>query len=361
MRVFINGRFLTQRVTGVQRYAHEILRALDGLVAEANAGSSPGWNVELLVPPGTPVPPLRAIVAREVGRGGGQLWEQLLLPLYARKGVLLGFAATGPLLARKQVVTVHDASVFAVPSAFSWKFRAWYKLLLPYMVHRNRRTMTVSHFSKDELVRYLRARPEKLRVSGEGWQHVAEAQPDEGIIERHGLGSGGYILAVSSISEHKNFAIVAKALERLRGQGEVKVVVAGAADDRIFGADRPEVAGQLEYLGYVTDGELRALYEHAAAFVYPSRYEGFGLPPLEAMALGCPVICSDAASMPEVCQDAVLYFRPDDDVRLAELMLRMVREPGTREAMKERARMVLEHHSWQAAAGKHLELLRELT
>ncbi len=357
MQVFINGRFLSQRVTGVQRYAHETLLAMDTLLAQRQPDSARRFT--LLAPPGTVAPTLRAIDFKTVGPFAGHAWEQLVLPLAARGGWLLSFGPTGPLVKRGQLVTIHDAAVHAVPEAFSRKFRVLYKLLLPALVRRTELVMTVSDFSRSEIVRHFGGQNERLRVSGEGWQHVGRFGSDVSILERNALRSRGYVLAVSSITPHKNFKLIAQAVAKL-GVADFDIAVAGAVDARIFGALGPNALGSVKLLGYVNDAELRALYEHAAAFVYPSFYEGFGIPPLEAMALGCPVLASRAASIPEVCGDAAWYFSPHDADELSSLMQRLVADPSARSLLIEKGRERLAQYSWEAAARCHLEALDEL-
>lgn len=353
--VFINGRFLGQRLTGVQRYAHETLRALDGLVARGDAGA--GVDFEVLAPPGVAPPELRAIGFRNVGKLRGNAWEQLSLPRAAKAGLLLSFGPTGPLVKSSQIVTIHDAAVHVVPQAFSWRFRAWYKVLLPVLVRRSVRVMTVSHFSRGEVARYFKADARSMRVSGEGWQHVLRIPSDPSVLSRHGLTNRRYVLVVGSLSPHKNLEVVARAAARLTG-APLHVVVAGAVNERVFGRSTPP-GSVLKLLGYVSEGELRALYEHAAAFVHPSLYEGFGLPPLEAMALNCPVIASNAAAIPETCGDAALYFEPQRAEQLAQLIERVVSEPQLREALVERAKAQLARHGWEGAAARQLAVVRE--
>ncbi len=356
IRVFINGRFLGQRLTGVQRYALETLLALDHLIGESRL-EAPSFRV--LAPRGVTAPKLANIEFEQVGRLSGHAWEQLELPIAARSGWLLSFCATGPLVKRRQTVTIHDAAVYAMPHAFSREFKAWYKLLLPALAKRSPLVMTVSEFSRAELCRYLRLDAARVRVSGEGWQHVQKLEPDPGILERHGLTPGRYVLAVSSLTPQKNFQLLADALPLLRGSG-FQVAVAGRLEARVFGKYDASSLNELKLLGYVSDAELRSLYEHAGVFVYPSRYEGFGIPPLEAMALGCPVVASNAASLPEVCGDAALYFGPDDASALANAIRRVMTEPETRRSLVELGRKRLEHHDWENAARVHLGLLAEV-
>jgi glycosyltransferase involved in cell wall biosynthesis len=352
--VFINGRFLTQRVTGVQRYARETLAALDTLLATDSV--SPPFELVVLAPRGTASPPLQRIGFECVGPLTGHAWEQLTLARASRAGLLLSFGPTGPLLKKRQVVTIHDASVHAVPQAFSRAFRAWYKLSLPILAQRSRSVMTVSQFSRSEVVRWFGARAEAVHVSGEGWQHVLRVPAEPDILEAHGLRAREYVLAVSSVAPHKNFEVIAQALPFL-ADCDVHVAVVGALGGRVFGRQRSSRSQRLQWLGYVDDAALRALYENAAAFVHPSRYEGFGIPPLEAMALGCPVIASNAASIPEVCGPAALYFEPDDAEGLAAQIRRVLTVPGERERLHALGRTQLLVHSWEASARAFLSML----
>jgi glycosyltransferase involved in cell wall biosynthesis len=352
--IFINGRFLTQRVTGVQRYARETLSALDAvLLADPERAK---FEFVVLAPKGTRAPPLRCIGFECVGPLAGHAWEQFTLARASRSGLLLSFGPTGPLLKKRQVVTIHDASVHAVPKSFSPAFRAWYKLSLPILAQRSRAVMTVSQFSRSEIIRCFGAKAEAVRVSGEGWQHVLSTRPDPSILATHDLCPGKYVLCVSSVAPHKNFQVVARALPLL-SDCDLQVAVVGAVDDRVFGRLERARLEQLRLLGYVDDSALRALYENALVFVHPSLYEGFGIPPLEAMASGCPVIASTAASIPEVCGPAALYFEPEDAGALATQIRRVLLVPGERARLSALGRTQLLRHSWEASARAFLGLL----
>jgi glycosyltransferase involved in cell wall biosynthesis len=356
-KIFVNGRFLSQRRTGVQRYAYETLRALDALLVERFKRGPPDLEVCVLAPPDAPPIELEAMSYERVGPLTGNAWEQLTLPWMSRAGLLVSFAPTGPIFKRQQIVTIHDAAVHVVPEAFSWKFRAWYRVLMPLLARRGPCVMTVSEFSKAELIRHFGARPGSVRVSGEGHEHVLQTAADPGVLVKHGLRRGRYVLAVGSLTPHKNFAVIARAFARLRDV-EFDVAVAGALDRDVFGHIDLGALSTLKLLGPVSDAELRALYEGAAAFVYPSLYEGFGIPPLEAMALGCPVIASRAGAIPEVCGEAALYFAPHDDERLSLLIRRVVADPSLRRRLVARGREQVQRHRWSEAARSHLAALQ---
>jgi glycosyltransferase involved in cell wall biosynthesis len=357
--IFINGRFLEQRVTGVQRFAFEVLSALDELL-DADPALAPG-PIVVLAPHGARSLALRRICLRHVGPLHGHGWEQCTLPAVTRGAPLVGFGPTGPLAQRDQVVTIHDAAVRAVPGSYGKRFRALYGVLLPALVRRSEVVMTVSEFSKGELIRHFAARPGQLRVTGEGWEHVLRVEPDARILAKHSLEPHKYLLTVSSITPSKNFAVIARALTKLPKDSGVQVAVAGAVDPRMFTEARVPRLKAMRWLGYVTDEELRALYTNAAAFVFPSLYEGFGLPPLEAMALDCPVVASNAAALPEVCGDAALYFSPSDEAALAELMARVMSDEAVRESLISRGRRRLLSYGWKKAASTYLALMRNWT
>jgi glycosyltransferase involved in cell wall biosynthesis len=271
--------------------------------------------------------------------------------------VSLGNAA--PLSKRDQVVTVHDAAVFANPRAFSLPFRVWYGVLLTGLGRVARAVITVSSFSEGELRRYCRIAEAKMRVTYPGKEHVSAVAADGEILWRHGLGRKPFVLAASSMSPNKNFRSVVRAVELLGDAADFEVAIAGGANPKIFGRPEELLPGSVKYLGYVSDGELRALYENAACFVFPSFYEGFGLPPLEAMALGCPVVASYAASMPEVCGDAVLYCDPHDPADLAGQIRRLVGDEDLREDLSRRGLERAERFSWDRCARETLAVIEE--
>lgn len=357
MRIIINGRFLTQRRTGIQRYAFETISALDGLLARSRLVKYA--EIILAAPRGTEVPKFEAIQANAIGPFAGHVWEQLTLPAFCRGSLLVNLGPTGPVLKRHQIVTIHDAAVFTVPHTFGRTFGVWYRWIVPLLAERAQYLVTVSEFSKSELTRLLGPKLQSARVSGEGWEHVLRDAPDERILDAHGLRGRPYVLVVGSISPHKNLAVVARAAQLLDIDLNVRVVVAGEVNPAVFGKAGAATSGALTLLGYVTDAELRALYTHAEAFVHPSLYEGFGIPPLEAMALGCPVIASNASAIPEVCGGGAWYFPPDDPAALAGLIRRVVTSTHEREQLIAFGRAQTRRHSWAGSASTFLSLLEQ--
>lgn len=350
----INGRFLTQGLTGVQRYAIEITRALDAL-----AGSGKCGEIRLLVPPGAAALPLAHIPRVTVGARAGQMWEQRDLPRAARDAFLLNLGNTGPILAgARQAVVIHDAGAFDTPESYSFAFRSWYRLLQRALVARGARIVTVSDFSRGRIAANLPVRAGAIPVTYEGGEHVLGLAAEMSVLERNGLAPGRYALAVGTRAAHKNLGALAAAAEFLGARG-LSLAAAGAADPAVF---RPAAGaggrGALA-LGRVSDAELRALYENALCLVFPSRYEGFGLPPVEAMVAGCPVIASRAGAVPEVCGEAALWFDADAPESLPAALARLLDEPGLAASLASAGRARAAMFTWRAAAERLLAAIEE--
>lgn len=359
MTVFLNGRFFSQVVTGVQRYAHEMVRALDDeLVQQGHDGAR--RDLVLLVPPGLSHPPSFALIkVREVGLLRGQLWEQVELAYHARGEILVSLANLAPLLKHRQLVTIHDASTFAVPEAYTPWFGSWYRFALPELGRNAALIATVSHFSKAELEHRARIPSAKIRVVYPSGEHIQSAPADASILHRLGLGHRPFALAVASRSRHKNLLGIIRALELL-DDPHFDMVVVGGRNARVFGGTDEQLTDRVKHAGYVRNAELRTLYEHASCFVYPSRYEGFGLPPVEAMSCGCPVIASRAASLREVCGDAALYCDPDDPHDIATQIALVMGDPSIRAQLRSRGLERARCFTWRGAARALLALIDEL-
>lgn len=344
MKVFINGRFLTQTVTGVQRYAREVVKGLDGLLENKELKSKYEF---FIVTPKADIGEvhLKNIVVRQTGFLKGHLWEQIELPLFVRRHALINLCNVGPVFKSNQLITVHDASVYLKENHFSWLFRSWYKLIYRLELRFAKRIITVSHFSRDELIKYTNVNPEKLKVIYEGHEHILQYKPDNRIFTKNKLLSRPYVLAVSSMDPRKNFENIIKSMKHLKDQ-KYDIVIAGGTNPKVFKVKDILRYNDVKYLGYVSDQELRALYEHAFCFIYPSIYEGFGLPPLEAMALRCPVIVSNKASLPEVCGGAAVYCDPYDPSDIADKVTTLFEDRKLREYCRTEGLRRVDIYSW---------------
>lgn len=355
-RIVVNGRFLSRPVTGVERFATEILCALDRLLSDGAVTLPP---IEILLPPGVE-PKIRFanMPFRTVGKRQGHLWEQLDLSRASSGALLLNLCNTGPVMLWHQATVVHDAAVFAVPGAYSLGFKLAYRILHTCIAISARHFWTVSEFSKRELQRYLPLRGKSVVVLPEGGEHVRRVPPDETILDRFALRSRPYVLSVSSAQPAKNFGFLVRALEGLGDPG-FDMVVAGGTNPSVFSGQYGSLPGFVKHVGYVSDQELAALYQHASCFVFPSLYEGFGIPPLEAMSMGCPVVASTAASIPEVCGDAAMYFDPKDEAALRGALMAVMADPHLRDRLKANAVRQGQYWNWTRAASCLASALNE--
>ncbi|MES2682540.1 MAG: glycosyltransferase family 1 protein [Pseudomonadota bacterium] len=354
--IYINGKFSAQPLTGVQRFASGMVSALDELLHRGEGLASAARWV-LLCPTDSTPPVLRVIEVRSIGSLLPSLhfWEQLALPLAARSGLLLSFAGSAPLLARRQVATLHDAAVFDQPATYGWLFRSWYRFLFRALARSAKGLLTVSKFSQQRLAATLGLNPEVIGVLGNGAEHFKNIAADDSLLLQHGLQPGTYFLAVGSLSPGKNLARLMAAFEQQFAGRDVRLVMVGGGNAQVFAGDAlpATTPAQVLRLAKVSDAQLKALYQHAIALVFPSLYEGFGLPPVEAMHCGCPVAASDAAAMPEVCGEAALYFDPTSVQAIAAAMRRLQDEPALRQQLRQRGHAQSARHRWSSSA-QHL-------
>jgi glycosyltransferase involved in cell wall biosynthesis len=279
---------------GVERWARELAARMDARV---------------LAPP--------QALSHRLGHG----WEQLALPALARGDVLVNPANLAPLAYRRNVVVIHDCAALRSPEWYSPAYARWQRFVLPRVARGALRVVTVSRFSAREIESLLGV---QASVVPGGVDH-ARFVPGAPRAERP------YVLTVGSRTARKNLGALAESARRLSAEGIELVAVGGS---------RPQFAGEempVRSLGHVDDAELPAVYAGASAFVLPSLYEGFGLPCLEAMACGVPVVASDRGALPEVCGDAALLVDPTRPSEIAEAVLASLGDEGMRERGLRRA------------------------
>ena len=352
--ISINGRFLSQGMTGVQRFAREITAAADQLAGQG------AWPIaRVLHPTGTRAPDYSSFTSAVTGSHSGQAWEQMDLPRAARGTYLINLGNTAPLLSgARQAVVIHDAGVFDTPESYSLAFRAWYRTLHHLLARSSARLLTVSQFSRGRIATALGVAPEQIGVLPEGGEHMLRLAADTDILTRHGLTPRRFALVVGNPAAHKNLAALTGAAAFLGQQG-LSLAVAGAADPAVFRAGGGVAEGAGRVLGRVSDAELRALYENALCLIFPSRYEGFGLPPLEAMTCGCPVLAAHAGAVPEVCAEAALWFDPLRPITLTEALERLLEEDGLADGLRQAGLRRAAGYTWTKAAEELLRLVRK--
>jgi glycosyltransferase involved in cell wall biosynthesis len=268
------------------------------------------------------------------------------------------------------VATIHDLAFEHLPETFTRRGSFQLKLTVRRTARRAARIATVSEFSRQDLIETYKLPPERVVVTYNGVEShftTEPGSPDEGgeIRRRFGI-TRDFLLAVGSLQPRKNLVRLIRSYSRLRSESEGfdhQLVIVGRKlwlADEIFAEVKVERwAGDVIMTGYVDDQDLPALYRAATAFVYPSLFEGFGLPPVEAMACGTPVVTSNTSSLPEVAGDAALLIDPLDEGALAEALLQVVNDRPLRAALREKGIAQARKFTWREAAEKTLQLYRE--
>jgi glycosyltransferase involved in cell wall biosynthesis len=333
--ISVNGRFLTQPLTGVQRYALNLVSRLPSLG---------------VIAPSPPVAGYEALDASRVVLAPSRLrslaWEQLVLPRAARDARLIWSpTGAGPVWSRRNVLTMHDVCVLEHPEYYAREYALAYRALWRIVAKRAAFIITVSDYCRERISEILGVSPDRLAVTHLGVDPRFRP-PAAGAVEqskrRLGL-TGRYVLSVGALSERKNLRRLLEAWKRAQPTDATLLLVGrgGLAFSTMTGL--AELPPRAMHVPHVDDETLIALYGGASAFLYPSVYEGFGLPILEAMAAGAPVITSNVTAMPEVAGGAALLVDPfdvddiaravgrelDDDALASEL-----RAPGARRAAR---------------------------
>jgi glycosyltransferase involved in cell wall biosynthesis len=373
MHIGIDAHALGQRQAGNETYIGNLIKSLAELGGNnrytlylSNAEAAARWrtgftkqfpNFEVrLLPPPTPL--VRVPVALE--------FELRLRPVDA-----LHVQFSAPLFCPVPVIaTIHDLAFEHMPETFTRRGSLQLKFTVRWTAKRAARIATVSEYSRQDLIKTYRLPPEKVVVTHNGIGPIFSPQPasdDEGLKLRQRFGiERDFILAVGSLQPRKNLVRLIKAYSELRRRLDdfkYQLVIVGRKrwlSSEIFAEVRKQDWGRdVIVTGYVQDEDLPAFYRAASAFAYPSLFEGFGIPPLEAMACGTPVVTSNTSSLPEVAGDAALLIDPYDDEGLANALLRIVNDEPLRALLRERGIEQSKKFTWRNAAEKTLQLYRE--
>jgi glycosyltransferase involved in cell wall biosynthesis len=351
--VCINGRFLTHRMAGIPRFGYEMCVALHRL----------GF-------PFTVVVPGNIVLSHDLpfdivfhGKFRSHLWEQLDLPCFLRSRnypLLISFSGLGPVYYRNHISTIHDMAFARHSEWFSNSYNIIYKFLTPVLARHAKKILTVSNFSKREITDCLHIDENKIAViynalssSIHGSGTISQKNEGKSTITEH------YILAVSSHDPRKNFLRIIQAFKALR-RSDLKLYIIGDMP-KVFRKENlsNHIDSSIRILGHVDDKALSHYYRHADLFVYPSLYEGFGIPPLEAMSHECPVLLSDIPPLREIYGNSAVYCDPYDINSIAVGMERLLSNAVLRENLLKQSREVLIRYSWEASAAKLVSVLNE--
>lgn len=317
LNLAINGKFLGQKVgrSGVYRVGYELTNAIDqvltkdvDLASKVNCfivsaeKETYGMNLKSVEFKSTP---------QRLASLNRVVWEQLVLPFMVRKQTLLNFCNLGPLACKNAYTMMHDAQVYASPGSYSRAFRAWYGFVQPRLARVNKGILTVSKFSRDELSRHRIASLSRVHVVHNGCDHVLRIAPDRSFVNQIGLKSHQYVVALANTQKHKNIGILFKAFSAAE-LSAITLVLFGSSTREDFERDGHVVPVNVKFVGRISDEQLSGLLMDAIALAFPSLTEGFGLPPLEAMLLGCPVVAAPCGALVEVCGDAALWANPHE-------------------------------------------------
>lgn len=343
--IVINARFLTQKTTGVQRYAIEICKFLPKTIGDNElifvAPNQELINKEL---------PIKII---QFGKLKGNLWEQIELPIFLkRKGnpLLINFSGIAPVFYQNKITYIYDLSFKYYPETFSYLFQRAYNTLIPLSGKNSRKVITISNYVKKDIENHFNIK--NIEV-------VYAAQNNH--FQNLNLQREKIILAVSSLDPRKNFNRVIQAYLSLNT--DYKLVFVGAKSKSFSDLNLNENAknNNIIFTGYINDQELIELYNKASIFIYASLFEGFGMPPLEAQACGCPCIVSDKTSLPEVYLDSVEYCEPKSIENIKNKLELLIDNQDRREDLVRKGYKNIKRFNWELSSNKLASIIASQT
>lgn len=319
MTIYINGRFLTKAVTGVQRFAIEVVKQLDRMNLKE--------KIIILVPQDMQETfDLKNIEILKVGKLKGNLWEQVSLPMFLcgkQNYKLLNLCNLGPLL-NPGYVAIHDISFKTNSQHLNWKFSLYYRLLTRLNIKRYKHIYTVSEFSKNEIIKNYKVNKDKISVTYNAAEHLNNIEIDYTIINKLNLEGKKFAFSLGSKSLHKNHKFIEKCA---KNNPDFLFVVSGDNNSKVFNSEDQEELKNIIYTGRITDSQMKGLYSTCKAFIFPSLYEGFGIPPLEAMICGCKnVVVSNIPVFKEIYADNVKYIDLKDEENESKNILEKINQ-----------------------------------
>lgn len=333
----INTRILSKRTTGVQRYLKKIINNHSGFDTVCDNRYFQG-----------------------------HIWEQALLPnLLSKSDVLWSPSNTGPLYCKAaHVVTIHDFATLDHPEWTSRKFSTFYRFLLPKLVKRCDAIIAISEYTKSRIMYHSNVCEDKIHVIRNGVDEEFFDKPsidDSLVLSKYYIPTKRYVLSVSSIEPRKNLKSLLLAWNKIVNviDDDIYLILVGVSNPKIFAdLNLTNLPPRVHFTGFVDDNDLSVIYHNALLFCYVSFYEGFGLPPLEAMAAGVPVITSNATSIPEVVGDKAVTLSPDAIDDIAENIINILGDESLRTRMGLAGISHAKNFSWNDTATRTFELLK---
>jgi glycosyltransferase involved in cell wall biosynthesis len=339
--VVMNARTLSGSMGGQQRVTDEIAKRLKRLESIAPATSLLGTK--------------------------GHVWEQAILPFKLKGRWLWSPSGTGPIAVKKQIVTMHDAAPFDVPECFSPSFARFYQTLLPLLARRATKIVTVSEFSRRQLAFHLKIPQKTIDVIYNGVSSAFHPSPLEDIakVAQNFELPERYMLVAATADSRKNFAGLVKAWQDVSEflSPDLHLIAMGNLKrTHVFGDHDLSAlqARRFRHIGFVSDEDLAPLITGAEAFLFPSLYEGFGLPILEAMACGTPVLTSNCGAMQEIAGQAACLIDPHDPQSLREGLLHMARDENLKIRLRAEGLVHAQKYTWEKAADAYQALFAQL-
>lgn len=306
-KILINGKFLCQNMTGVQRYAFLLLLGLESNISNDTKNE---YEIEVIVP-SEPLYEYQAVlqskrvhIVVKHSVFGHFYWEQIILLFYRRSQILVNLTGSAPVLRKNSIKAIHDMGVVDTPDSYSFLFRIWYKTAQWLNVRNSFCILTVSKFSRNRIIQhYGQKYHTKLKVIYNSL--------DKKFFKSSGLMltdlrlDSSFYLVIASNQPRKNLQLI-YALARKRPG--LHFIIAGALNPRHLKSKGLDTVSNVTHIGRVSDVVLINLYQNCEAIVIPSKYEGFGLPIIEAMAAGAKIVASDIEVFKEVAGDSIIYF-----------------------------------------------------